>query len=86
MASGRLTEREQEAASVKLASCESSDWFWWLGDYNSPQSVACFDSLFRENIKALYRLLKLPVPGILDHPISVGGGSPESSGTMRRAN
>ena len=34
MASGRLTEREQEAASVQLASCESSDWFWWFGDYN----------------------------------------------------
>ena len=70
----------------RLAVCESSDWFWWLGDYNSPQSVACFDQLFRENLKALYRLLKLPIPANLDHPISTGGGTPESGGTMRRAN
>jgi alpha-amylase/alpha-mannosidase (GH57 family) len=84
--SSHLSEVDREEVLRRLTGCESSDWFWWLGDYNSPQSVACFDSLFRENIKALYRLLQLPVPGILDHPISVGGGSPESSGTMRRAN
>ena len=70
----------------RLAICESSDWFWWLGDYNSPQSVANFDALFRENLKALYHLLKLPLPVGLDHPISKGGGDPESGGTMRRAN
>jgi alpha-amylase/alpha-mannosidase (GH57 family) len=82
---GRLDEDECAAVLKRLAICESSDWFWWLGDYNSPQSVACFDSLFRENIKSLYRLLRLPVPGSLDHPISAGGGTPESGGTMRRA-
>ena len=81
----RLDERERAAVLNRLAVCESSDWFWWLGDYNSPQSVACFDSLFRENLKSLYRLLRLPVPGSLDHPISIGGGTPEGGGTMRRA-
>ena len=81
----RLTADERSAVVQRLAVCESSDWFWWLGDYNSPQSVACFDSLFRENIKSLYRLLHLPVPVSLDHPISHGGGAPESGGTMRRA-
>ena len=81
----RLDEHERAAVLQRLAVCESSDWFWWLGDYNSPQSVACFDSLFRENLKSLYRLLRLPIPGSLDHPISLGGGTPESGGTMRRA-
>jgi alpha-amylase/alpha-mannosidase (GH57 family) len=80
-----LDEHERAAVLRRLAVCESSDWFWWLGDYNSPQSVACFDSLFRENLKSLYRLLRLPIPGGLDHPISLGGGTPESGGTMRRA-
>ena len=42
----------------RLAVCESSDWFWWLGDYNSPQSVACFDKLFRDNIE-VRELIKL---------------------------
>ena len=65
--------------------CESSDWFWWLGDYNAPESVSAFDHLFRDNIRALYRLLGLPAPTSLDRPISRGGGTPESGGTMRRA-
>jgi alpha-amylase/alpha-mannosidase (GH57 family) len=81
----RLDDDERAAVLRRLAVCESSDWFWWLGDYNSPQSVACFDGLFRENVKSLYRLLRLPIPGGLDHPISLGGGAPESGGTMRRA-
>jgi alpha-amylase/alpha-mannosidase (GH57 family) len=81
-----LSDEERRDVLRRLAICESSDWFWWLGDYNSPQSVACFDRLFRENLKALYVLLKLPPPNSLDHPISKGGGKPESGGTMRRAN
>jgi len=84
--SGRLTPEEREAVLRRLAVCESSDWFWWFGDYNPPQSVECFDKLFRDNLRALYRLLRLPEPVSLDHPVSQGGGSPESGGTMRRAN
>ena len=83
--SGRLDQQAQNEVIRRLAVCESSDWFWWLGDYNSPQSVASFDSLFRENLKALYRLLDLPQPASVDHPLSTGRGSPESGGTMRRA-
>ena len=80
-----LSAEEQRAVVERLMACESSDWFWWFGDYNPPQSVACFDALFRENLKALYRLIKLPPPVNLDHPISLGGGAAESGGTMRRA-
>lgn len=82
---GRFNAAETQEVKRRLAICESSDWFWWLGDYNSPESVACFDSLFRENLKALYRLLNLPISTGLDHPISKGSGEPESGGTMRRA-
>jgi alpha-amylase/alpha-mannosidase (GH57 family) len=84
--SGRLNARERVDVLRRLAVCESSDWFWWLGDYNSPQSVASFDTLFRDNLKSLYRMLRLPAPASLEHPISHGGGAPESGGTMRRAN
>lgn len=83
--SGRLDQAARHEVLRRLAICESSDWFWWLGDYNSPESVRCFDCLFRENLKALYRLLNLPISSSLDHPISKGGGEPESGGTMRRA-
>lgn len=81
----QLSDQARREVLRRLANCESSDWFWWLGDYNSLESVASFDSLFRENLKALYCLLKLPPPISLDHPISKGGGKPESGGTMRRA-
>jgi len=83
--SGILGEAEAAAVLRRLAVCESSDWFWWFGDYNPKESVASFDALFRENLKALYRLLKLHPPALLDHPVSRGGGPAESGGTMRRA-
>ncbi|MDN5936449.1 MAG: glycoside hydrolase, partial [Nitrosospira sp.] len=89
--SGRLTDGEKVKAERQLASCESSDWFWWLGDYNPPDVVSNFDQLFRDNLANLYGLLKLPVPITVLEPISQdsgssqGSGSPESGGTMRRA-
>ncbi|SEK45116.1 glycoside hydrolase family 57 protein [Nitrosovibrio tenuis] len=86
MQSGRLTEDEKAKAERQLASCESSDWFWWLGDYNPPHVVESFDKLFRANLANLYCLLKLPVPVSVREPISQGvGGTPESGGAMRRA-
>ena len=85
MQSGRLVEEEKMKAERQLASCESSDWFWWLGDYNSPHVVASFDQLFRDNLANLYTLLKLPVPASLLEPISHGGAAQESAGAMRRA-
>jgi alpha-amylase/alpha-mannosidase (GH57 family) len=85
MSSGRLSPAEQEAAEKQLFSCESSDWFWWFGDYNPSHSVASFDRLFRHNLSELYRLLKLPPPMNLSEPVSQGGGHPEAGGAMRRA-
>ncbi|TAJ79036.1 MAG: glycoside hydrolase [Gallionellaceae bacterium] len=84
MAAGRLTPEEKRAAEKQLSSCESSDWFWWFGDYNPSDAVGSFDRLYRHNLMRLYRLLKLPVPANLNSPISQGGGEAESGGTMRR--
>jgi alpha-amylase/alpha-mannosidase (GH57 family) len=85
MSSGRLNQAEQDAAGKQLCSCESSDWFWWFGDYNPSHAVASFDRLFRHNLTELYHLLKLPPPLNLSEPISQGGGTPEAGGAMRRA-
>ena len=84
VASGRLNEAERLVAEKQLASCESSDWFWWFGDYNPDHAVKSFDRLYRGNLMQLYRYLKLPVPAILNSPISQGSGLPEAGGTMRR--
>ena len=84
LASGRLSEDEAAAAERQLAICESSDWFWWFGDYNPAQAVASFDKLYRHNLSSLYHLLKLPPPSQLYQPISRGSSSAEG-GAMRRA-
>ena len=84
MAAGRLSEEEKQAAEKQLSSCESSDWFWWFGDYNPSHAVASFDRLYRHNLMHLYQLLKLEIPDNLNIPISQGGGAMEAGGTMRR--
>jgi len=84
VASDRLNEAERLVAEKQLASCESSDWFWWFGDYNPANAVESFDRLYRSKLMQLYRCLKLPVPANLNSPISQGGGSAEAGGTMRR--
>jgi alpha-amylase/alpha-mannosidase (GH57 family) len=85
MASGRLDAGETAAAQAQLAVCESSDWFWWFGDYNPAPAVASFDQLYRHNLANLYRLLKLTPPADLALPISAGSTVATEDGTMRRA-
>ncbi len=85
MAGDRLSRTERAAAERHLFDCESSDWFWWFGDSNPGESVASFDRLFRTNLAILYRMLKLPVPAVLDEPLCHGGTGPvEAGGAMRR--
>ncbi|MEO6024150.1 MAG: glycoside hydrolase family 57 protein [Burkholderiales bacterium] len=79
-----LSESARKTAEQQLASCEASDWFWWPGDYNPSASVQSFDVLFRQNLANLYRLLELPIPNALNHPLSAGTEHGELSGAMRR--
>ncbi|HUN74574.1 MAG TPA: glycoside hydrolase family 57 protein [Steroidobacteraceae bacterium] len=72
-------------AGHQLALCESSDWFWWFGDYNPAEAVSQFDELYRHQLATLYRLLDRPVPESLSQPISRGRGVMEHGGVMRRA-
>jgi alpha-amylase/alpha-mannosidase (GH57 family) len=85
MHSGSLDTGQRAAAVRQLALCESSDWFWWFGDYNPADAVSQFDRLYRRQLMNLYRLLRLDVPPSLAQPISTGGGNAEHGGVMRRA-
>lgn len=79
---GQLSSDEVNAAELQLATCESSDWFWWFGEYNSAESVAAFDEQYRLHLSNLYQLLKVPVPEYLANPFSFGTGNPALGGTM----
>jgi alpha-amylase/alpha-mannosidase (GH57 family) len=84
MSKGILNADQLVACERQLAICEGSDWFWWFGDYNSSDSVASFDQLYRLNLINLYKLLQQPVPDELHSSISKGGGNADNAGTMRR--
>ena len=80
-----LPVQRRESIERQLALCESSDWFWWFGDYNPSQAVLEFDRLYRHQLASLYRLLGREPPEGLTRVISVGRGAPEGGGVMRRA-
>ena len=79
---GRLSAEQYELAKIQLATCESSDWFWWFGEYNSAESVAAFDEQFRLHLSNLYQLLKVEPPEYLANAFSFGSGDPVMGGTM----
>jgi len=85
LARGRFNDEERQRILLQLAHCESSDWFWWFGDYNAAESVRDFDELFRHQLASLYTLIGAPVPQELSQRISIGRGTPEGGGVMRRA-
>jgi alpha-amylase/alpha-mannosidase (GH57 family) len=86
-AAGGLAAAQRAAAERQLALCESSDWFWWFGDYNPAEAVSQFDQLYRRQLVTLYRTLGLAAPAQLEQPISSGTSSStaEHGGVMRRA-
>jgi alpha-amylase/alpha-mannosidase (GH57 family) len=85
LSSGRFSAAERRQIELQLAQCESSDWFWWFGDYNPAEAVRDFDRLYRHQLTRLYEMLHLSAPPALSQVISVGRGAPEGGGVMQRA-
>jgi alpha-amylase/alpha-mannosidase (GH57 family) len=85
VASGKLGPDALACAEQQLAACEASDWYWWFGDYNPGEAVRDFDELFRHQLTSLYRSLELDPPATLLQSISIGRGTPEAGGVMRRS-
>jgi len=78
---------QRVTVSRQLALCESSDWFWWYGDYNPADAVAQFDRLYRHQLATLYRQLDVAPPAEIAVPLATGSTeAPELGGVMRRAN
>lgn len=84
LATKKYSKAEIAQIEKQLSLCEGSDWFWWFGGYNPAQSVSDFEYLYRQHLKNLYHLLKVPEPDYLDLVISIGGGDPATGGVMRQ--
>jgi alpha-amylase/alpha-mannosidase (GH57 family) len=78
----RLSDEELKIAEMQLATCESSDWFWWFGEYNSAESVAAFDEQYRLHLGNLYQILNVDPPDYLAQAFSFGSGEPAMGGVM----
>ncbi|MCB1752799.1 MAG: glycoside hydrolase [Gammaproteobacteria bacterium] len=84
IATDRLDAKQRENASIQLARCEGSDWFWWFGDYNPGATVSDFERLFRLQLTHLYRLLGETPPEYLSEVFARGSGDPSLGGVMRQ--
>ena len=89
MRAGSLDAEQRAAAERQLALCESSDWFWWFGDYNPPDAVSQFDRLYRRQLVNLYRLLRRrsprracrsPSPSVAARPSTAASCAAHSAG------
>ena len=66
---GIAPEEPWNQAHEELLVAEGSDWMWWFGSDFTSDDDAVFDALFRRHIGNIYRLLNLPEPDGLQHPI-----------------
>ena len=82
IAQNKLSPDEMMRAEMQLATCESSDWFWWFGEYNSADSVAAFDEQFRLHLSNLYQLINVEPPEYLSQAFSFGTAEPTMGGVM----
>jgi alpha-amylase/alpha-mannosidase (GH57 family) len=80
---GKFTDERTAQIERQLAVCEGSDWCWWFGEYNPTETVSDFESLYRQHIANLYRLMDVDPPEYLSQALSHGGGMPTLGGVIR---
>ena len=81
--SEKLTGSQMRLAAKQLAICESSDWFWWFGDYNPAITVTDFERLYRMHLANLYQCIGIEPPAYLGEVFTHGSGNPIFGGVMR---
>lgn len=65
----KINETDLNEIMEYINIAEGSDWCWWYGDEHSTEFQLEFDELFRNNLKMIYKILKIPYPSYLDIPI-----------------
>lgn len=66
---GAIPKKTAEKIKFHFLASECSDWFWWYGDDHVTEFAFEFDSLFREHLISIYRLLQMQPPSDLFQPI-----------------
>ncbi len=79
---GRLSGEEIKQLEMQLATCESSDWFWWFGEHNAAESVSAFDEQYRLHLSNLYQMMQVEPPEYLSRAFSFGCDNSTTVGTM----
>ncbi len=67
--SGVISKEVAEKVKSHFLASQCSDWFWWYGDDHVTEFDLEFDTLFREHLIAIYRLLDMQPPSDLLIPI-----------------
>lgn len=58
-----------ERAWKSLRAASGSDWCWWYGEDQAPDSEMEFDRLYRHHLRDVYVALGVPAPEILNAPL-----------------
>lgn len=73
---GDLARRAGDGSALDLAKAweqlyiaEGSDWFWWCFNHNHIGGRNPYDELFRDHLRAVYRLAGLEAPARLYEPV-----------------
>jgi len=67
----RLSPAIVEKIMHYISVAEGSDWFWWFGETNYTPYLEIFDSLFRHQLKQVYKLMDETVPEQLEEPVHI---------------
>jgi alpha-amylase/alpha-mannosidase (GH57 family) len=73
-----LPSDRAQAAWDELYAAEGSDWFWWYGDDFDTDYKEEFDRLFRTHLRNVWTIAGLTPPDLLNQPISIPRGMPET--------
>ncbi len=66
---GEISDDVAQEVKFHFLASESSDWFWWYGDDHMTEFGLEFDTLFREHLITIYRLMNMNPPSDLFVPI-----------------
>ena len=66
---GEISDEVKEKVKFHFLASECSDWFWWYGDDHVTEFGLEFDTLFREHLISIYRLIHMQPPSDLFIPI-----------------